>query len=104
MKHRLSGLLAITAFISCFLASVPIFAQNAYITNNSSTTVSVIDTASDTVSAIIPVGSGPVAFGLFIQSSTAAPAPNAHSGADYTRTAAATSPTRSRSTATISRT
>jgi YVTN family beta-propeller protein len=53
MKRRLSGLLAITTFISCFLASAPVFAQ-AYFTNTGAGTVSV-----DSGSNGIPVGADP---------------------------------------------
>ena len=53
MKLRLYVLLAIAAFVSCAPA------QNAYITNSSDESVSVIITASNTVTATIPVGIGP---------------------------------------------
>ena len=43
------------------IASQPLFAQPyAYITNRSTNDVSIIDTASNTVSATIPVGSVPI--------------------------------------------
>jgi YVTN family beta-propeller protein len=38
-----------------------------YVANSASNNVSVIDTATNTVIATIPVGSHPVALGLFIQ-------------------------------------
>jgi YVTN family beta-propeller protein len=38
----------------------------AYISNQGSATVSVIDTATNTVAATVPVGDIPVAFGMFI--------------------------------------
>src|SRR6516162_7651936 len=41
------------------LGSTEALAQNAYITNNFSNTVSVIDTVSNMVTATIPVGTGP---------------------------------------------
>ena len=52
--------------IAIVLGSGPSSAQNAYITNSGSNTVSVIDTATNTVVSTIPVGSGPDAFGIFI--------------------------------------
>jgi YVTN family beta-propeller protein len=61
LKLRSCRLLAITAFSSCFLASAQVLAQNAYITNFDSNTVSVIDTVSNTVTATIPVGANPMA-------------------------------------------
>jgi len=57
MKLRISGSLAVAAF-----ALVGIFgigqslAQNAYIPNQGSGTVTVIDTATNTVTATIPIG------------------------------------------------
>ena len=62
--------------IAIVLGSGPSSAQNAYITNSGSNTVSVIDTATNTVVSTIPVGSGPDAFGIFIQP------PSANSGKD----------------------
>src|ERR1700746_3239808 len=59
MNFRISGLLAITAFVSCFLASAQTLAQNAYITNALDNTVSVVSTATNTVTATIPVGVSP---------------------------------------------
>ena len=50
-----------------FLGSAQSLAQNAYITNLGSNSVSVIDTATNTVTATIPVGAGPTSLGLFIQ-------------------------------------
>jgi YVTN family beta-propeller protein len=47
------------------VASEPAFAQNAYITNSGDNTVSEIDTATNTVVAVLPVGGN--AFGVFIQ-------------------------------------
>ena len=61
MKLRLCRLLAIAAFVSCFLGSVQTLAQNVYITNDGSGNVSVIDTATNTVTATIPVGTAPFA-------------------------------------------
>jgi YVTN family beta-propeller protein len=49
-----------TAFVSCLLGSAQTLAQNAYITNATSDTVSVINTTTDAVTAMIPVGSFPV--------------------------------------------
>ncbi len=45
----------------------------AYITNAISNSVSVIDTASNTVIATVAVGIGPIALGLFIGPAAAAP-------------------------------
>jgi YVTN family beta-propeller protein len=38
-----------------------------YVANSNTDNVSVIDTATNTVAATLPVGNGPIAFGLFIQ-------------------------------------
>ena len=58
MNFRISRLLAIAAFVVAWLlGSAQSLAQNAYITNVSSNTVSVIATATNTVTATIPVGS-----------------------------------------------
>ena len=54
MKLRLCWLLTTGAFVSCSLDSVQTLAQNAYITNDRSGNVSVIDTATNTVTATIP--------------------------------------------------
>jgi YVTN family beta-propeller protein len=83
--------LALALTLVCLLGPASTHAQNAYITNQGSNTVSdprgrggeprrqqgitnvdsntvsVIGTATNTVSATIPVGHGPVAFGVFIQ-------------------------------------
>src|SRR6516165_163218 len=48
--------LTLALALVCLLAPALTRAQNAYITNQSSRTVSVIDTATNTVSATIPVG------------------------------------------------
>jgi YVTN family beta-propeller protein len=45
--------------LACLVGSAAGFAQNAYITNFGDNTVSVIDTATDTVIATIPVGDRP---------------------------------------------
>ena len=59
MNLRIFGLA--TGALACwFLASAQALAQNAYITNAYSNTVSVIDTATNTVSATIPVGITPI--------------------------------------------
>jgi YVTN family beta-propeller protein len=57
-------LLAIAAFVSCLLGSVQTRAQNAYITNDGSNSVSVIATARNRVTATIAVGSEP--FGVAV--------------------------------------
>jgi YVTN family beta-propeller protein len=64
VKLRLCRLLAAAAFASCFLGSVQILAQNAYITNHGSGNVSVIDTATNKVTATIAVGGAP--FGVAV--------------------------------------
>jgi YVTN family beta-propeller protein len=53
--------LALALTLACLLGPASTHAQNAYITNADSGTVSVIDTATDTVSATIPVGLSPEA-------------------------------------------
>jgi YVTN family beta-propeller protein len=60
MTLRISGVLAIAAFaLASVLGSAQSLAQNAYITNFGSNTVSVINTATNTVTATIPVGVEP---------------------------------------------
>jgi len=61
MKLRVFRLLAIAGLISRFLGSVQILAQNAYITNDGSGDVSVIDMATNMVAATITVGTAPFA-------------------------------------------
>src|SRR6516162_4539397 len=61
MKLRPCRLLAISAFVFCFLGSAQTLAQNAYITNDGSGNVSVIDTATNAVTATIAVGTAPFA-------------------------------------------
>src|SRR5262245_26898215 len=56
--------LALALTLTCLLAPASTRAQNAYITNQISNTVSVIDTATDTVIATIPVGPSP--FGVAV--------------------------------------
>lgn len=52
MNVRLVGLLAVTGFVLVsILCSAQSFAQNAYITNQGDNTVSVISTATGTVTA-----------------------------------------------------
>jgi len=53
MKLRIGQPLALAAFVCCCLAGAQAFAQKAYITNFYSNTVSVIDTATNTVTATI---------------------------------------------------
>jgi YVTN family beta-propeller protein len=55
MKLRISSLIAAFA-LAGRLGSTQTVAQNAYITNQSSNTVSVIDTVTNAVTATIPVG------------------------------------------------
>ena len=59
MNFRISGVLAVAAVACLLLGGAPSLAQNAYITNTGSNTVSVIDTATNTVTATIPVGGEP---------------------------------------------
>jgi YVTN family beta-propeller protein len=56
---RISGLIA-TFALAGLLGSTQSLAQNAYITNSISDTVSVIDTETNKVTATIPVGNGPL--------------------------------------------
>ena len=57
MKRRIAGLLSIAAVgVAGLLGCAP---PTAYIPNFASNNVSVIDTASNTVTATIPVGIGP---------------------------------------------
>jgi len=58
MNLRISGLIAAFAFAG-ILGSAASLAQNAYITNAGSNTVSVIDTSTNQVTTTIPVGSFP---------------------------------------------
>jgi YVTN family beta-propeller protein len=51
--------LAAALTLACLLGPASARAQNAYITNSGSNTVSVIDTATDTAIATIPVGLHP---------------------------------------------
>jgi YVTN family beta-propeller protein len=56
MKLRISGLLGSTVFaIAGLLGSAPSLAQNAYITNYASSSVSVVDTRTNTITATIGV-------------------------------------------------
>jgi YVTN family beta-propeller protein len=58
---------AVVSFIAIVLGSAPSSAQNAYIPNSGDNTVSVIDTATNTMVAVLPVGTSPIALGVFIQ-------------------------------------
>jgi YVTN family beta-propeller protein len=58
MNFRVSRLIA-TFIFTGILGSAQSLAQNAYITNNGANTVSVIDTATNRVTATVPVGSEP---------------------------------------------
>jgi YVTN family beta-propeller protein len=64
MTFRISRLLALASFACGCLVVGPARAQNAYIANVDSDTVSVIDTATSKVTATITVGSGP--FGVAV--------------------------------------
>src|SRR5215471_14989346 len=57
--------LALALSLACLLAPASTRAQNAYITNLGSNTVSVIDTATNIVIATIPVGQPPPLCGPF---------------------------------------
>jgi YVTN family beta-propeller protein len=60
--------LALALSLACLFAPASTRAQNAYISNARANTVSVINTATNTmVGSPIPVGVGPASFGLFIQ-------------------------------------
>ena len=60
LNVRNSALLIVAAFVVAgLLGNAQCLAQNAYITNFASNTVSVIDTATNTVIATAPVGSDP---------------------------------------------
>ena len=60
MNFRISELLAIAAFaLAGILGSPQSLAQNAYISNALDNTVSVVSTATNTVTATIPVGVSP---------------------------------------------
>lgn len=60
MKPRILGTLAIAAFaVSCLLGNDQSLAQNAYFTNADANDVSVIDTRTKTVIAMVPVGNHP---------------------------------------------
>jgi YVTN family beta-propeller protein len=67
MNLRISGLIAAFA-VSSLLGSTQSVAQNAYITNSESDTVSVINTATSTVIATIPVGPGFTPYGVAVTS------------------------------------
>jgi YVTN family beta-propeller protein len=59
-RLRMSGMLAVAAVaIAGLIGSAQALAQNAYITNGGDNTVSVIATATNTVTATIPVGNAP---------------------------------------------
>jgi YVTN family beta-propeller protein len=61
MNLHISGLLTIAVFaLAGVLGSTGTFAQNAYIANSGANTVSVINTATNKVTATIPVGSFPL--------------------------------------------
>jgi YVTN family beta-propeller protein len=61
MRLGICWVLGITVFaVSCLLGSTQSLAQSAYIPNSGSDNVSVIDTATNTVVATIPVGSEPI--------------------------------------------
>ena len=59
MTFRISGFAIAAYALAGILGSAQSLAENAYITNFGSGTVSVIDTATDTATATIPVGNLP---------------------------------------------
>jgi YVTN family beta-propeller protein len=66
MNFRISGLLAIAAFaLAGLFGNAQSFAQHAYITNEGSNTVSVIATASNTVTAMIALP-GSLTYGVAV--------------------------------------
>jgi YVTN family beta-propeller protein len=64
INPRRSIAAVIAAALAWLIAPTPVLALNAYITNNLSNTVSVIDTATNTVIATVSVGGGP--FGVAV--------------------------------------
>jgi YVTN family beta-propeller protein len=70
MKLRLCRLLEIAAFVSCVLGNAQSLARNAYITNDGSGNVSAIDTATNKVTAAIPVGANPFGVAVIPDGST----------------------------------
>lgn len=62
MKLRLCHSLAIAAFVCGCLGGTQALAQNAYITNYDANTVSVIDAATNTVTATIASAAAPGAW------------------------------------------
>ena len=82
MNRTIPGqLAAAAAVVACLVAQTTALAQNAYITNEGGNTVSVIDTATNTVIGTpIPVGSSPVGVavtpdGSKVYVTTASPTP-----------------------------
>jgi YVTN family beta-propeller protein len=70
MKLRTRTLLAVMAPpILCLLCGAPAFAQNAYITNSGSDTVSVIDTEKNKTIATIPIPLDTTLYGVAVSSS-----------------------------------
>jgi YVTN family beta-propeller protein len=68
---KIARILAIATFaVFWLLGSGQVIAQNAYITNQFANTVSVIDTARNTVTATIPVGTNPVGVAVSPNGST----------------------------------
>ncbi|MGH8522445.1 MAG: calcium-binding protein [Gammaproteobacteria bacterium] len=63
----------LSALLALALSAAAYAAPFAYITNSGSNNVSVIDTASNTVTATVGVGTDPVAFGRFIGPATPEP-------------------------------
>jgi YVTN family beta-propeller protein len=59
MNFRISWVFVVAAFVGvCLLGSAQSLAQNAYITNRVSNSVSVIDTRTNAVTATIPISGG----------------------------------------------
>ena len=64
MKGKRMKKLVLALTLACLLGPASTRAQNAYITNRNSSTVSVLDTTTDAVIATVPVGLGP--FGVAV--------------------------------------
>src|SRR6185295_3577717 len=59
LTHKLAIRTLMLTLLACFSAGVTLAQTRGYVTNNNDNTVSVIDTATTSVIATIPVGSGP---------------------------------------------
>src|SRR5262245_54825693 len=59
--HKLIRVVMFALLFACFGAGVSLAQTRAYVTNQNDNTVSVIDTATNSIIATVPVGSGPAA-------------------------------------------